>query len=137
MRNTIALLDRARKLCIPPTDYQLAKRLEVTPQRLSNWRRQSSVPDNQVAFRLAKLLEMPTTDVIAYFEEDKAKDDKTREFWRCQLPRLLPSIAIAVTATLAGQGGTLIDGLRDGTTAVPFNLSTQLAIHYAQYVYRP
>lgn len=109
MTNTIKLLDRARDLCSPATDYQLAKRLAVSTPRMSQWRRGKSTPDNEVAWKIAKILGMPITDVIAYFEEDRAKNEQKREFWRQQLPRIHPSIAIA-GAALGALVGTLIDG---------------------------
>ncbi len=112
MHNTKALLDKALRLCSPPTDYELAKRLSTSRQRVSNWRRGLSAPDNEAAFRLAKLLGMQTLDVIAYFEEDRAtaaSDKQKMEFWRHQLPRILPAIAIG-TGLLLALGGTLIAG---------------------------
>lgn len=134
MRNTPLLLDKARKMCVPPTDYQLAKRLDVSPQRLSNWRRQDSAPDNEAAWKLAKLLGMPVLDVIAYIEEDKAKDDHKREFWRRQLPRPLPSIAIAGAGLLA-LGGTLIGGHHGGAAAIAAsNIAFLQPIYYAKYM---
>ncbi len=127
MRNTDVLLDKARKLCEPQTDYALAKRLEVSTQRMSNWRNRESVPDNETAFRLAKILRMPATDVIAYFEEDKARTPQKRAFWTRQLPRVLSSIAIGA-AVLHAAGGSLID---DAGAAIS-SAATSPAIHYAK-----
>jgi len=128
MRNTEILLDKAKRLCTPESDYELARRLEVTPQRLSNWRCQNSVPDNEVAFRLAKLLRMPVADVIGYFEEDKANTPKKKAFWKNQLPRVLSSIAIGA-ALLHAAGGSLID---DAGAAVRRGAALP-GIHYAKF----
>lgn len=122
MRNTTAILDRARDLCSPPTDYQLAKRLGTTPQRVSNWRRRTSSPDNEAAFKIAKLLGMPVTDVIAYFEMDRAKDPDKRDFWDQQLPRVLASLAIACAALWA-----LGDSLSGADTGV--HAASVVALH--------
>lgn len=111
MSNTQALLDKAVKLCSPSTSYQLAKKLGVSTSRMSHWRNGRATPDNEVAFKLAKILRMPISDIIGYIEEDRATTPEKKEFWRQQLPRVLPSIAIG-TALLLGLGGNLIDGSR-------------------------
>ena len=102
MRNTTALLDRAKRLCEPPTDYQLAKRLGISAQRLSNWRRREQTPDNEGAWKIAEILGPPIPEVIAYIEEDRAKTPEERERWTARLPRLLSALAIA--AWIAGHG---------------------------------
>jgi len=131
MNNTITLLDKAKGLCSPQTDYELAKRLGISPQRISNCRRGKATLDNEAAFKLAKLLRLPATDVVAYFEEDRAKDPHKKEFWRQQLPRVLPSIAIG-TALLLAVGGTLIDGQPHGVGITgAFNILLYPVIHYA------
>lgn len=133
MRNTTKILDRARDMCSPPTDYQLAKRLEVPRATVSNWRRGINSPDNQAAWKLAKILGLPTTDVIAYFEADRARDPTKRAWWESQLPRALPSIAIA-SASLLAIWGTLIGGHQGGTHAMlACNLLFLQPIYYAQF----
>lgn len=126
MRNVPKLLDRARELCSPPTDYQLAKRLDVSPQRLSNWRRQDSGPDNEAAWKLAKMLGLPITDVIAYIEEDKARDPKKRAWWEAQLPRVLSAIAIAAALYSGAGRGPLIAETHGA------NITTGQVIYYAK-----
>jgi len=98
MSNTERLLDRARDLCIPPTDYALAKRLGVHQQVISRVRCKGGGVDNYTAFRLAQLLSMEPATVVAYIEEDRAPAHR-REFWRHQLPRLLSAAALALTIT--------------------------------------
>jgi transcriptional regulator with XRE-family HTH domain len=134
MSNTQKLLDRARSLCTPASDYQLAKRLGISASRLSNYRNRRSTPDNEIAFKLAKMLGMAITEVIAYFEEDKTTDPEKLEFWRGQLPRVLPSIAIAV-ATLSATWGPLIDGERGITLKAAQTALACHVIHYANSGY--
>ncbi|MHB8814996.1 MAG: helix-turn-helix transcriptional regulator [Steroidobacteraceae bacterium] len=126
MTNTQKLLDRAREMCLPPTDYQLGKRLAVSRSRLSQWRTGKTTPDNEVAWKLAKILGLPTTDVIAYFEVDRAKSPTKRAWWEAQLPRVLSSLAIAVALCSSATGGSLSDE-RSTTTALQ-------PIHYAKYL---
>lgn len=131
MRNVPKLLDRARDLCSPPTDYQLAKKLGVSPQRVSNWRRQDSAPDNEAAWKLAHMLGMTLGDVIAYIEEDKAKTPEKRAWWTAQLPRLLSALAIAIAVSSNAIGGELSAerSLSKAGTISP-------AIYYAKYISR-
>lgn len=111
--NTIALLERARKLCDPPTWYQLAKRTGINEATISRCRVHAKTLNNTNAYKLAHVLQMDPKDVMAYMEEDRAKDETTRAFWSHQLPRLVPSIAIAVATSLAvSNGGSLIAGTR-------------------------
>ena len=127
--NTRALLERARLLCEPPTWYQLAKRTGIKQQTISRCIAQEKTLGDVNAYKLAKLLEMEVKDVMAYMAEDRAQDADTKTFWTHQLPRLVPSIAIAVATTLASvTGGSLIDGSRDWAKVQ----LTLPAIHYAQ-----
>lgn len=96
MRNVERLLDRARDLCNPPTDYELAKRLDIHKQSISRVRRQGGNLDNYAAFRLAQMLNMDAATVVSYLEEDRAPM-RRREFWRRQLPRLLAAAGLAGT----------------------------------------
>lgn len=107
MTETQKLLDRAREMCSPTTDYQLAKRLRVSRSRLSQWRTGKTTPDNEVAWKIAKLLGLPITDVIAYFEKDRATTPAKRAFWDAQLPRVLSALAIAVALCSSATGGSL------------------------------
>jgi hypothetical protein len=96
MKNTLALLERARLQCDPPTWYQVAKRTGIATQTLSRCLNRNGSLDNKGAFALAQLLDMQPADVIAYLEEDRAKNDESREFWRRFLPRLLPAAGLAL-----------------------------------------
>lgn len=109
MSNTTALLDKALKLCQPATHYRLAKTLGIKHTTISRCYLHGGTLDNEAAFRLAKMLRMPVADVIAYMEEDRARNDKKREFWRQQLPRVLPAIATG-TGLLLALGAALIAG---------------------------
>ena len=123
-RNVTALLERARKLCDPPTWYQLAKRTGIADTTISRCMRRGGTLGDINAYKLAEILGMDAKDVMAYMAEDRAQDERTKEFWRHQLPRLLPSFAIAVAASLSAQlGGSLNDGR--GLVVLP-------PIHYAQ-----
>jgi hypothetical protein len=108
--NTVALLERARKMCDPPTWYQLAKRTGIKATTMSRCRLHGKTLGDINAWKLAQLIGMDAKDVMAYMAEDRAQDQKTKTFWEHQLPRLLPPIAIAGAGTLLALGGSLIGG---------------------------
>jgi hypothetical protein len=87
--------------------------------------------DDRNAIRLGKVLGMLPMDVIGYMQEDRAQSEEIKNFWTNQLPRLLPSFAIAVTASLWAGQGALNDGQLSGTNAVPYNIATLRTIYYA------
>lgn len=103
MTNTNALLDKARELCSPPTDYQLAKRLEISTATLARCRRRNGTLDNQATLKLAQFLQQDFKSVLALVELDRAKTDKQRNFWERVAPRLVPSFVVgALAAGLIG-----------------------------------
>lgn len=93
-RASITLIDKARTMCAPATDYQLAKRLGIKQQTISRCRMKGGTLDNEAATRLAELLGQEPYDVIAIMEVERAKDPKKRAFWESKLPRLVPVVAI-------------------------------------------
>jgi len=95
MTNTQLLLDRARKLCSPPSWYRLAQVLEMHQQTISRVMTKGGGIDNEACFRLGKLLNMDAATVVAYIEEDRAPVER-KEFWRSQLPRLLAAFGLAL-----------------------------------------
>jgi hypothetical protein len=129
-RNVIALLERARTLCDPPSWYQLAKRTDIAEATLTRCRRHNGTLGDINAVKLAKFLGMDPATVMAYMAEDRAQDDETRQFWTAQLPRLLPSVALASVALWA-VGGTLTDGSTEGFKAFVAERQLDHAMYYA------
>lgn len=93
MRASVALIDKARTLCQPPTYYRLAKKLEIGHQTLSRVRNRGGTLDNEAATRLAELLGQPPMDVIAIMESERAKTPEKKAFWERRLPRFVPVVA--------------------------------------------
>lgn len=94
MRNSIALIDKARSLCVPSTDYQLAKKLGISHATLSRCRHRNGTLDNEAATKLADLLQQDRYEVIAIMEAERARTPEKKAFWESQLPRLLPVVAL-------------------------------------------
>lgn len=130
--NTVALLERARGMCDPPTWYQLAKQTGIKETTISRCRLHDKTLGDINAWKLAKFLGMDAKDVMAYMAEDRAQDQQTREFWERQLPRVLPAIAIALVLSSSTAKGALIAGgsiMANATSVTP-------AIYYAKYLLR-
>ncbi len=54
------------------SDYGLAKKLGVRPSHISNYRNGRSCPDDKMAARLAKLLEIDPLEIVAVANYDRA-----------------------------------------------------------------
>lgn len=86
LRTTIDLLDLVREheknAGKPDSDYQAAKALGTTSQRVSNWRKHRHTMDDDAGLAVAKMLEIPQEYVMACLYVERAKSDATRAFWR-------------------------------------------------------
>lgn len=96
--NTNALLDKARDLCDPATDYRLAKELGIDPSTIARCRRRNGTLDNKGVHALARFLEQPFEEVLALIELDREKEPKRRAYWEKVAPRLVPSLVIGLLA---------------------------------------
>lgn len=125
MRNSIALIDKARTLCAPPTDYQLAKRLGINQATVSRCRNRGGTLDNEASTRLAELLGQDPYDVIAIMELERAKTPEKKAFWESKLPRLVPLVAYL----------GIISGVTQFTDSSAKGLTiTSPFIHYAKWL---
>lgn len=99
---TQKLLERLRKIADPPSNYQLAKMLGVTPQHIHNYMKRGSGMDLVTAYTLADLLGEDRAIIAGMVELDKANlsaEKKAR--LEHMLPRLVASTSLAFLACLA------------------------------------
>lgn len=75
-------LDAAKARLNLPSDYQLAKVLELPNGSIPAMRRGSRNIPLDVAFRIAITLELDPAQVVADLEEQREKNAKRRGFWR-------------------------------------------------------
>lgn len=85
------LLDEAKNASGCKTDTELAKRLGITPNSMSNYRSGYSLPKVSVCERLAKITGKKPLSVIAIVEEKRAIASDDKAAWR----RLASAAAIA------------------------------------------
>lgn len=95
--NPAEYLNAAKIALDAPTDYALAKAMDVPTQRISDWYKGKAPIHDEGAAKLALVLELPIGEVLADLRSQDAKTDKAREFWRSFLAR---TRSTALTAAL-------------------------------------
>lgn len=81
------------------SDYELAKRFEVTRQRISGIRKGELPMDNATAYHVAIALDIDPAMVIADLEAQREKNPQRREFWAGFIQRA--AVVAALVCTLA------------------------------------
>ena len=80
-KNPDDLLTNLRERLRIPSDYQLAKHLEISRAALSTWRNEKDAPGDDVALRIADFLKLPRCYVVAVCHRARARSDEVRAFW--------------------------------------------------------
>lgn len=76
------LLDRIKHRYLLPSDYALAKKLGVTCQAISHYRRDKRKLGDDALIQAAKLLEMRPEQLFIWREVERAKRADVRAIWR-------------------------------------------------------
>ena len=106
---TIQLLDKLKKAYDIPSDYAVAKFLGVKQQTVSHWRRGRSAFDDEIALKVADLLELDRGQVLAWMHAERCKNpDARRAFLKlAELAKTAGIAAILMTYwTLPGLAGS-------------------------------
>lgn len=98
-------LDACKKALHIGSDYELAHRLEVPKQYVSEYRKGRRMIAPDVAFRIAITLERDPAQVWAEIEVQQEKNEKRRDFWRSFLSRAATVAAVACTLALSYSAG--------------------------------
>ncbi|MFL7024168.1 transcriptional regulator [Enterovibrio norvegicus] len=80
------LMDNVKTACNLPSDYALAKKLDVTPAAVSKWRLRRSFPDWNSIFKMADLLQLNDQNVVCKILEEKNEN-----------PRVINALRLATT----------------------------------------
>ncbi|WP_028025592.1 helix-turn-helix domain-containing protein [Enterovibrio calviensis] len=70
------LMDNVKAACKLPSDYALAKKLDVTPAAVSKWRLHRSFPDWDSVFKMADLLQLDDQNVVCKMLEEKNENPR-------------------------------------------------------------
>ena len=76
MTYTIALLNRVKAKYDLTSDYQLAKKLDVSTARVSNWMKKDYSMDWDMAFQIADMLGLDDQNVVYNLLEDKYENPR-------------------------------------------------------------
>ncbi len=93
-------LNKIAKLTETGSDYAAAKILGITRQRISNYRTGRNSFDNEIAFKIAVMLDMNPSEVIAELNFDKAKTPEKKKFWQEQFRTLRNATGLTLFAVL-------------------------------------
>ncbi|RQX89622.1 helix-turn-helix domain-containing protein [Burkholderia stagnalis] len=81
MKTTSEWLDALKARLALPSDYAVAKILGVTRQRVSSWRNGRATFEDDVAFRVAELLEINPLEVLVSNRAERSKSEDQRHAW--------------------------------------------------------
>ena len=98
---TVEYLDELKRRYSIPTDYQLARFLGISHQAITQYRNKGTTLRDDVALRVAELLELPPGKVLADMQAERAKDARVRDAWRQIAARMADAAAWAGVVILA------------------------------------
>lgn len=115
-------LDAAKNAMSIESDYELAKRLEITRQRVCEMRNGKLPINNITAFKLAITLNLDPASVLADLERQREKNDKKRGFWEGFLARAALVAALACTlglsfSAMSGKEAAMLGGVAVAASA--------------------
>lgn len=82
------------KTAIQGSEAEVARRVEVTPQSLSDFKKGKRAMPDRIAVRLARLAGLDPASTLTEIEAEKA-DDETREVWK-EIARRTSAAALMV-----------------------------------------
>jgi transcriptional regulator with XRE-family HTH domain len=95
------LLAAARAAQSLPSNYALAKLLDVRENDVSRWQNGRNIPSPAMVVRLAELAKLDPADVLPAIEAERAGDDVVRAAWARAAKRLQVAGLAAVAAILS------------------------------------
>ena len=101
MKTQQKYLDQVAELTETGSDYAIAKKLGISTQRVSNYRRGRHTFDDEMCTRVALALGINPFKVIAEINAEKAKTAEKRKFWKDAASRAAAVLLSAGTAFAA------------------------------------
>jgi len=83
-----------------PTDYRLAKFMGMSTQAISHYRHKGTTFSDEVALKVAELLELPEGKVLADMQAERARSERVKAAWREIARKLSQAAAFAGTVIL-------------------------------------
>ena len=85
---TLEYLDKAKVKLGIQSDYGLAKQLKISESTMSSYRAGRSRMDDEVALKVAKMLEIDPIETIAAANLERAKTEEQRAVWSTLLEKI-------------------------------------------------
>lgn len=95
-------LDKCKIAAKVSSDYALAQKLEMTTPRISDYYKGKRWPDAYACARIALALDLDPMEVLADIEEQSAKTEARRTFWRSFIGRSKKAAAVLLLALTFG-----------------------------------
>lgn len=124
-------LDAIRRRYKLTSDYQVHRLLGVSKQSITHYRHGKSYPADEVAARIAMLLDLDPLQVLADVHAERAQTESARAMWRMIAARvsaaaaLLLAVAVNLSAGVSTAESRVINDLRAAS-------DIRQRIHYAQ-----
>lgn len=84
-----------------PSNYRLARVLDVTEGTVQRWHTGKNQPDDAMAARLAGMAGLDIGYVVASMHAERAQEDGARKLWEQIAQRLQAAAAVMVTAIVS------------------------------------
>ncbi|MFL9711436.1 helix-turn-helix domain-containing protein [Methylobacillus sp. Pita1] len=130
----IEYFDECKKKLGITSNYALAKALDLSESRVSDYYKGRHTPDNYACFKIAETLEIDPAVVIAEISAENEKNEKKREFFK--VFRGACGKAAAGIILVLGLSFSLLNVPGDGAAAVNGSLAAGAAaalFYYRRY----
>lgn len=98
------LLSAAKDASGIPSNYRLARVLDVTDHTVGNWQNGRALPNEQMTIRLCELAGVDPAPFLAEMAAGRAKDDDTRSMWLAIAERLRQAPLTVAAAMMIALG---------------------------------
>lgn len=114
------VLDDAKKAMQIESDYELAKRLEISKANLSHFRKSERIPDAYTCARLAEAIGIDPIALIAAVEAATEKNEARRNYWQALSKKVGVGMTIGFLALIAAAPGDSETGVLKTSTVGNF-----------------
>lgn len=124
MQTTVEFLDAVKEKHGIPSDNQLAIRLGSTRSSVSNYRGKKNYLEDEVAVKVAALLEIDPAYVMACIHAEREKNQEVKKVWSRMAERLSIAAALVAVALIApalpwdNSGALLLAAFTTGTPSL-------------------
>lgn len=103
MHTTVEFIDAAKARLQPPTDYQLARHLGISPNRVSNWRTGRNTFDEEIAVKIAELIERDPGYVLTCIAAERSTRVAVKRAWQSAAKKIGAAVVTILAAVVAVQ----------------------------------